>query len=164
MQTFINHVISAALLGILTSGWINFDVSQNFCLSTNIDKLYVVESSDDSHELSSLILVFKEAAKYCRSKMTINSLLASGADSLYKQFGPRLGPTECRKNVDLGLDSNPLRLLKDFFLKVNFEKSQQMTKALKITQAYKELSVKGKICFKNYFASFDFSSYPWQHI
>ena len=88
----------------------NFEVSKSFCLSTNINKLYVVESSDDSHELSSVILVFKEAAKYCRSKMIINSLLASGANSLYKQFGPRSGPTECRQNVDLGLDPNRLRL------------------------------------------------------
>ena len=117
MQTLINYVISAALLGRLTSGWIDFYVSQSFCLSTSIDKLYVVESSYDSHELSSLILVFKEAAKYCRSKITIISLLASGADSLCKQFEPRSGPTECRQNVDLGLDPNCLRLsvLERFF-------------------------------------------------
>ena len=50
------------------------------------------------------------------------------ADNLCKQFGPRSGPTECRP------DLNPNRLtlslivfLKDFFEKVNFEKSEQMT-------------------------------------
>ena len=51
----------------------------------------------------------------------------SSADDLFKQFGPRYGPTEYRSqsgSKPFDTDSVPERF---FFEKANFEKSQRMT-------------------------------------
>ena len=55
------------------------------------------------------------------------------ADYLYKQFGPRSGPTFCRSWSWSKQFVTLIVFLKEYFEKVNFEKSQQTTtRALKL--------------------------------
>ena len=57
------------------------------------------------------------------------------AENLYKQFGPRPGPTNCRAwSAPKLFDILMVVLGVFFFEKVDFEKCQQTTKTCKITQ------------------------------
>ena len=51
----------------------------------------------------------------------------SSADNLFKQFGPRAGPTKRRAWSRSKLFDNLMVFLKEFFEKIDFEKNQ-MTK------------------------------------
>ena len=58
-------------------------------------------------------------------KQQIDSFFASSnlsADYLYKQFGPRSGPTECQSWSGSKRFDTLIVFLKQFFEKVNFEK------------------------------------------
>ena len=56
-------------------------------------------------------------------------LLVLSADIFCKQFGTRLGPTSGSKLFD-----TPIVFLKEFFKKVDYEKNQQTTKNMQISQ------------------------------
>ena len=56
------------------------------------------------------------------------NLLVSSADNLYKQFGPRSGPTKCQAWSGSKLFDALIVFLKEFFEKVDFEKNHQTTK------------------------------------
>ena len=60
-------------------------------------------------------------------------LLESPADNFCKQFGPRSGPTKCRAPSESKLFYTLMIFLKEFFEKVDFEKSADDKKACKIT-------------------------------
>ena len=55
-------------------------------------------------------------------------LLVSSADNLYKQFGPRSGRTTCLARSGSKLFDTLMVFLKEFFEKVDFEKTQQRIK------------------------------------
>ena len=55
-------------------------------------------------------------------------LLVSSADNLCKQFEPRPGPTKLRARSGSKLFDTLMVFLKEFFEKVDFEKSQRTTK------------------------------------
>ena len=57
----------------------------------------------------------------------IHLLLLSSADNICKQFGPTSGRTERQSSSGYKLFDTLTVFLKDFFEKVNFEKSQQTT-------------------------------------
>ena len=54
-------------------------------------------------------------------------LLVSSVDNLYKQFGPRSGPTICPAWSRSNLFDTQMVFLKEFLEKVDFEKNQQTT-------------------------------------
>ena len=64
--------------------------------------------------------------------------LLPSADNLCKQFGSRPGPTFCRSWSGAILFDTLIVFLKEFFEKVNFEKSQQTTIKVKNYPACKE--------------------------
>ena len=57
-------------------------------------------------------------------------LLVSSADNFCKQFGPRSGPTKCRAWSGSNLFDTQMVFKKEFFEKVDFEKSKQTTISL----------------------------------
>ena len=54
----------------------------------------------------------------------------SSADNLYKQFGPRSGPTKCRAWSGPKLFDTLMVFLKEFFEKVDFEISSRRQKSM----------------------------------
>ena len=56
------------------------------------------------------------------------NLLVSSADNVWKQIGPRSGPTECRAKSGSNLFDTLMVFLKEFFEIVDFEKDLQTTK------------------------------------
>ena len=63
----------------------------------------------------------------------------SAADNLCKEFGPRSGPTECQSLPESKHSNTVIVFLKEFFEKVNFEKSADDSKRMIIYPACKEL-------------------------
>ena len=61
-------------------------------------------------------------------------LLVSSADNLCKQFGSRSGPTKCRAWSGSKLFDTLMIFLKEFFEKIDFEKSADDKKACGIIQ------------------------------
>ena len=57
-------------------------------------------------------------------------LLVSSSDNLCKQFGPRSGPTKCRAWSGSKLFDTLMVFIKEFFIKVDFEKISRRQKSM----------------------------------
>ena len=68
------------------------------------------------------------AFSYRPSKINVCFFLVSSADNLYKQFGPRSGPTKCRACSGSKLFDTLVVFLEFFSKKIILKKNQQTTK------------------------------------